>query len=364
LYGGGNGNIFKVNKDGTCFTNLHVFSALAYSTPAGLFGPSTNYDGAEIQIGLALSSNMLYGAASGGGTNGAGTIFAICTNGTGFTVLHTFGSFPGDGSIPAANDYHNDSLILVSNTLYGATSGGGTNGAGTIFAINTDGTGYTNLYNFVPSNTGYPYNNYPNRTLVLVGNTLFGATGLVGSDGFPGYTFSINTDGTGFQTGVVIPQTVQILANTAYGTDYYGGTWGNGAIYAVNTNGTGGTNLYNFSASANNIDGELPNDVTLSGYALYGTAEFGGSNGQGTLFSLSFLPQLAISYSGTNVVLTWPTNVAGFDYSGFTLQSTTNLGSTAYWNTNLPAPTVVGAQNVITNPISGTQMFYRLKHLL
>jgi hypothetical protein len=66
-------------------------------------------------------------------------------------------------------------------------------------------------------------------------------------------------------------------------------------------------------------------------------------------------PQLTIIPSGANVILAWPTNAAVF-----TLQSTTNLGSSAVWTTNSPAPVVVNGQNTVTNPISGAQQFYRL----
>ena len=67
-------------------------------------------------------------------------------------------------------------------------------------------------------------------------------------------------------------------------------------------------------------------------------------------------PLLAFS---TDVILTWPTNYAGFDYTGYTVQSTTNLGSPA-WTTNLPAPVVANDQYTVANPISGTQQFFRL----
>jgi formylglycine-generating enzyme required for sulfatase activity len=69
---------------------------------------------------------------------------------------------------------------------------------------------------------------------------------------------------------------------------------------------------------------------------------------------------LTIIRSAANVILTWPTNAAGFTYAGFTLQSTTNLVSPAVWNTVSPAPVIVNGQNAVTNPISGTQQFYRL----
>jgi uncharacterized repeat protein (TIGR03803 family) len=108
-------------------------------------------------------------------------------------------------------------------------------------------------------------------------------------------------------------------------------------------------------------DGANPEGaLILSGNTLYGMARYGGAYSDGTVFSLSFPPQLTITPSETNVILTWPTNYAGFDYTGYTLQSTTNLGSSAVWATNSPAPVVVNGQNVVTNSITGTQQFYRL----
>ena len=130
-----------------------------------------------------------------------------------------------------------------------------------------------------------------------------------------------------------------------------------GTLFAVNTDGTGFTNLYNFNGSR---DGANPyGGLILSGNTLYGTAYGGGSSGNGTVFSLSFPPQLTIIPSETNLILTWPTNYAGFDYTGYTLESTTNLVSPV-WATNSPAPVVVNGQNVVTNSITGSQQFYRL----
>jgi hypothetical protein len=71
-------------------------------------------------------------------------------------------------------------------------------------------------------------------------------------------------------------------------------------------------------------------------------------------------PQLTIALSGPNVLLRWPTNNAGYDYTGFTLQSTTNLGASAVWRTNSPAPVVIGGQNTVTNPVTSAQKLYRL----
>ena len=60
-------------------------------------------------------------------------------------------------------------------------------------------------------------------------------------------------------------------------------------------------------------------------------------------------------FHARTVILTWPTNA-----TGFTLQSTTNLGSSAVWTANSPAPVIVNGQNMVTNPISGSRQFYRL----
>ncbi len=71
----------------------------------------------------------------------------------------------------------------------------------------------------------------------------------------------------------------------------------------------------------------------------------------------SFPPPLTLIPYEANVILTWPTNAYGF-----TVQSTTNLNSLSGWTTNSPAPVVIGGQNVVINPVSGAQQFYRLIH--
>src|SRR5947199_4195214 len=67
------------------FTTLHSFSAGAYNG----YNTYTNSDGAH-PGGFVLSGNTLYGTGGGGGSGGSGTLFALNTNGTGFTILHSF----------------------------------------------------------------------------------------------------------------------------------------------------------------------------------------------------------------------------------------------------------------------------------
>src|ERR1044071_5228279 len=66
------------------------FTNLYDFTPFSSCWPLMNNDGANPQGGLILSGNVIYGTADGGGSGGSGTVFAMNTNGTDFRLLHTF----------------------------------------------------------------------------------------------------------------------------------------------------------------------------------------------------------------------------------------------------------------------------------
>jgi hypothetical protein len=71
---------------------------------------------------------------------------------------------------------------------------------------------------------------------------------------------------------------------------------------------------------------------------------------------LTCLPQLNPVSVGANIVLAWPTN-----FPGFNLEISTNLAPPTIWKTNTTTPALINGQNVVTNPVSGRQQFYRLK---
>jgi uncharacterized repeat protein (TIGR03803 family) len=240
-----------------------------------------------------------------------------------------------------------------------------------VFALNTDGTGFTNLYNLTPTSGPYPATNSdgssPN-SLILSGNTFYGTTVLGGSYGW-GTVFRLNLDGTGFtnlhnftavrpifytNTDGGTPVGLVLSGRTLYGTSEAGGNAASGTVFAVDTNGSNFKVLYNLAGNPNNGTYQV-GGLIMSGDFLYGTTSEGGNWGEGTVFSLLVPPELTIVPSGTDVILTWPSN-----YTGFTLQSTTNLASPTVWNTNLSSPVVVNGQNTVTNPITGMQQFYRL----
>jgi uncharacterized repeat protein (TIGR03803 family) len=287
--GSGYGTVYALSTDGTVFRTLHSFDG---------------QDGSLPNAGLTLSGNTLYGTTSDGVTN-YGTFFKINTDGTGFEVLH---SFNGDGTGP------NGDLIVSDGTLYGTVYGGGSSGYGAVVRLNTEGTGYTNLYSFsaAPPRSTFPF--------VLPGT---------------------NSDGCCPKAGLISS------GNTLYGTTSGGGTLAGGTVFMVNSNGTGFMTLHDCLYGG--IDDYPESRLLLLGTTLYGTTHWGA------VFSLSLSPQLSIVPSGHNMILTWPTN-----YSGFNLQSATNLGSATVWTTNLPAPVVVNGQNTVTNPVSGREQFFRL----
>jgi uncharacterized repeat protein (TIGR03803 family) len=291
----GGGTIFAVQTDGLGFTNFFEF-ALPVS--------DTNSTGANPSGNLLLSGNTLYGTARQGGTNGFGTIFRINTDGLDFTNLYTFTNGT-DGSGPVGG------LSLSGNTLYGAASGG-TGGRGSVFAIKTDGTGFTNIYYL----TGAPIAMNP-AGLILSGNTLYGTT-----FSYPYNTiFSVNTDGSGFTNiysvfnggsyGSSVIAGLILSGNTLYGTAEYGGaSTGYGSVFAVNTDSSGFTNLYIFPADGGynsfnyytNSEGVYPTGLTLSSNTLYVTTYEGGALGYGVVF--------AVSTNGTSF-----TNLFNFNYT-------------------------------------------------
>ena len=370
--GAGNGAVFKVNTDGTGYTNLHKFTATG--------GPaSTNSDGARSRAGLILSGNRLYGTAEYGGSGGRGTVFALNTDGTSFTTVHSFTAgyeLPLGGVTNNDGIFPNGGLASSGNTLYGTALAGGAFGRGTVFKVNTDGSGFTTLHSFTkgvyhpvlnPSSTNSDGAN-PVAGLVLSGSTLYGTTENGGGFG-QGVVFKVDTNGTGFTTlhnffyntdGYYANAGLVLSGNTLYGAALGGGRNGNGTLFALNTDGTGFTSLHSFIADD---DGSEPDALVLVGNSLYGMARNYGSpeyTDSGTVFRLSFTPQLTINHSEANIIVTWPTNVTGFDYTGFTLQSTTNLAS-PFWGTNALAPTIVNGQNTVTNPASEPQRFFQLK---
>jgi uncharacterized repeat protein (TIGR03803 family) len=186
---GGKHNVGIIFSLGACAANgavsckpkfkvLHDFACPGNSMPAC----KDKKDGATPDHGtLVQSSTTLYGLTTDGGKYGNGALFSIGTNGKHFAILHSFGQ-------PSTDDGINPfgSLTLNGTTLYGTTQTGGAKNNGTVFQINTDGTGYARVYDFQNGNDGMK----PIDDVLLLDNTLFGMTEKGGTCG-EGAIFSI-----------------------------------------------------------------------------------------------------------------------------------------------------------------------------
>lgn len=379
----GYGEVFKVKTDGTSYTTIKHFSITNGARPYGrvvisgevLYGTAeqggdfnrgtvfkartdgmgytvlkhfTSDAGARPLAGLILAGDMLYGTTDGGpDAVGSGTVFKLHTDGTGYSVLKTFSvrsqnpltgiSTNTDGASPQAE------LTLSGSVLYGTASSGGTNGYGTVFKLNTDGTDFTVLKHFGRTNGANP-----RAELTVSDGVLYGTT--AGAGAVNAFTvFKLNTDGTGyavlkyFQGSDGAPYGGLILrSNVLYGTTRGGGKWNRGSVFKLNTDGTG----FAVIGELNPKDGMSSyGTLALSGNILYGTTVEGGTSGFGTVFRVDLS---AMNWAaGTNtMILNW----ADWLYS---LQSASAVTG--------PFTNVPSATSPHTNSVAGPQQFFRLK---
>jgi hypothetical protein len=161
----------------------------------------------------------------------------------------------------------------------------------------------------------------------------------------------------------------QVNAAVIDGSDnlYIGGVFTFvGNTFATNVsewNGSSWSALGSGISGVGDGDGPYVSALAVSGSTLYAGGDFltAGTNvsAYAAMANLPVPPTLSIITDGTYVVVTWPDAATGFT-TDYALESATNLVPPVAWQTNSTAPTVIGGQNVITNPITGSQQFFRL----
>lgn len=215
--------------------------------------------------------------------------------GTGFTVLHNFGSQPDNGRIPYGG------LVFYQGLLYGTTTYGGppynvppTNpdNKGNVFRMNLDGSGFTVLHEF-SGGAGDGWK--PWSGLAISGDVIYGSTVYGGPSGESGgVLYALQTDGTTFRLlhtfgapgdGFGASTSPTLIGDTLYGLTRWGGD-GTGTIYSYNIPSGAYVQLHRLSA--NGSQGSFPlGTLTAGGDGfLYGLAWQGGLYGMGTLFRL------------------------------------------------------------------------------
>jgi MYXO-CTERM domain-containing protein len=331
----GTGTLFRLKQDGTGYQKLHTFDSSVSFATVTVGGLSetifANSDGIFPSYALIEDGTYLYGVTSIGGRNGMGVIFRLLRAGGGFTVLHEFAARNADGS--STEGANPSGPLLISNgRLYGVTSGGGTNlytvttttsttdtagvtttattvttqGTGTVFSLNTDGSDFQTIYNFSAFADAVDSDSATFDYLGQNGDGAFPAGGL--TEVSPGVLVGTTTDG-----GITI--------DTAVG--------GLGTVFQLNTNGTVGTTtltkLHDFDVDGGYAPvGKL---VLATDGRLYGL----NSNGSSTAATvLSYGSVFAMDTTGSNYEVVHPFTITEGVYpeAGLSLASNGDLFGT------------------------------------
>jgi uncharacterized repeat protein (TIGR03803 family) len=264
-------------------------------------------DGAWPRGSLVAAGGFLYGGTTLGGDANSGTVFRVRSDGTGFQSLYSFTAGKDNG---LGNQPHHNSLLLIGDALVGAARQGGNtdndtdegaqkDGNGTIFRIETRGSGYTVLETFhggerSPATPHSPPQISPN------GQMLYGMSAAGGKHRH-GTLYEMHVDGTGFRIlhhfeksrgkephgTVVFDGASALLGMTRLGGTLSDGSEGAGVIFRYDLT-TGAYKVLHVFAKNASDNGDTNDHGFLSpaGGYYYATTELGGKYGQGVLFRL------------------------------------------------------------------------------
>jgi uncharacterized repeat protein (TIGR03803 family) len=287
--GDGCGVVFELTRSGSNWTEttLYNFEGLKDG-----FGPGS---------GLVFDdAGNLFGTTPDGGSHSAGVVFELSPTKTGWKqkVIHAFtgGKDGASGSLGLL-------LFDAAGNLYGTSELGGHQGAGAVYKLSPGVGGMWKakvLYDFKGTPDGA--NPYGGLILDAAGN-LYGTTYYGGENGMgavfeltPGpngtwqeillYSFQGGTDGS-------LPTTTLIFnasASTLYGTTSTGGrpSCDCGTVFKLTlSGGNWKEKIVHFFGVGR--DGSYPNyGLTLDQAGnLYGTAPVGGNEGQGIIFQIA-----------------------------------------------------------------------------
>src|SRR5438477_3114084 len=226
----GGGTVFQLSQTPNGWEQTVLYS----------FTGGEDGSGPGARVSIDRSGNV-YGMAPTGGTYGVGTIYKLHPHAGSwdFQVIHTF-TGGDDGATGSAGR-----MLLHHGRLYGAATAGGMYGSGVVFEL-----------------TPTPVGEWDFRAL---------------------YSFHGKTDGS-FPYGALLRDG----SGKIYGTTYYGGTNGIGAVYELSPRSVGewdGRVIYSFQTGS---DGNSPISNLVRDIAgnLYGTTSEGGL-GRGTIFKLT-----------------------------------------------------------------------------
>jgi uncharacterized repeat protein (TIGR03803 family) len=284
-----NGDLFGTTPNGGANGLGSIFELAHGSNTIITLASFNGGNGAQPQSNLVIDSKgNLFGTTFTSGPNGAGTVFELAQGSANIITLAAF-SASGIGANPAG-DLVRDS----SGDLFGTT----TSGLGTVFEL-ASGSNIITTLGFFNGNNGA----FPNGGLVLDGSgDLFGTTSQGGASNSgtlfelvkgsstitPLASFDSSHSSSTFFAGLVLDSSGNLL-----GTTQDGGANGQGTVFEL----AKGSSTISTLATFNGNNGAFPQTepVLNSNGDLFGIANRGGANGQGTVFELA---------SGSNSITT------------------------------------------------------------
>jgi uncharacterized repeat protein (TIGR03803 family) len=230
-------------------------------------------------------------------TGAALLLSAVCSTVVSAQTLTTLYSFTGgsDGQCPLAG------LTADANGIYGTTLLGSKSNLGTVFQLIPPplfGGPWRErvLYGFTGSDGAHPHAGLiADATGALYGTTWLGGTAGYGTvfkltppaaSGWTWWTETVLHNFTGSDGAEPLAGLIADAAGALYGTTRYGGASGRGTVFKLTPPAASGgswteTVLHGFNGS----DGDTPLAGLLADAtgALYGTTEWGGPGGYGTV---------------------------------------------------------------------------------
>jgi uncharacterized repeat protein (TIGR03803 family) len=286
-------------------------------------------DGGEPYKGVTLDAEgNLYGTAVTGGSGscegGCGVTYKLSKNGSTWTqtVLYAF-TGADDGSGPGSRV-----TLDQQGNVYGMTPTGGAFGLGTIYTLRPKANDTWNLQVLHAFTGGVDGSSGSAGKMVFHQGALFGAATTGGAYGHGTifrlkpqnrgqwtfqsiYSFLGDLDGSFPYGGLTID-----LSDNIFGTTYYGGTDGIGTVFQLSFARGGWVNLVLYSFKSG-TDGNSP--ISNVGFDtmgnIYGTTSEGGL-GSGTIFQLIPVPGGSWSETLAHVFAGSPDGA--FPYSGMT----------------------------------------------
>jgi uncharacterized repeat protein (TIGR03803 family) len=330
---GGYGTVFEVAPGSHALTVLASFNNANGAFPLGGV--------------IADAGGNLFGTTEAGGAYGYGTVFEVAQGNQTITPLATFDF--GNGALPQSNLAED-----AAGNLFGTTEAGGAGGYGTVFEVAQGSNTVTTLAAFNNANGANPYAG----VIEDAAGNLFGTTSSGGADG-AGTVFEIAGGSNAVTTLASFNYTangetptaalVEDAAGDLFGTAQYGGPAGEGTVFEV----AKGSGTITTLAAFNGANGAYPCSALFADAAgdLFGTTQAGGAGGYGTVFEVA---------SGSNTI----TTVAWFDYAngqlptglvedpGGNLFGTTGGGTAAGVGTVFEIPQGSGTVTTIATPVA------------